>query len=68
MNNKKKLTPELMYDMGFWKGSYTNIWYHGEYGKIDDMIPYCIYINDYGIPRHRDILVKQYSAVHIKKI
>ena len=56
MKNKTKLTPELMFDMGFWKGSYTNIWYHGEYGKIDDVIPYGIYIDDCERPRYRDIL------------
>ncbi|MBO6273838.1 hypothetical protein J6O48_13860 [bacterium] len=56
MENKTKLTPELMYDMGFWKGSYTNIWYHSEYGKIDDFIPCGIYIDDCYRPRYRDIL------------
>ena len=56
MENKTKLTPELMFDMGFWKASYTNIWYHGEYGKIDDTIPCGIYIDDCERPRYRDIL------------
>lgn len=56
MKNKTKLTPELMFDMGFWKGSYTNIWYHGEYGKIDDIMSCGIYIDDCERPRYRDIL------------
>lgn len=57
MENKTKLTPELMYNMGFWKASYTNIWYHGEYGKFDDIIPCGIYIKfDYERPIYRDIL------------
>ena len=57
MENKTKLTPELMFDMGFWKGSYTNIWYHGKYGEFDDIVPCGIYIdNDCEIPRYRDIL------------
>ncbi len=57
MENKTKLTPELMHNMGFWKTSYTNIWYHGEHGEIDGIIPCGIHIdNDYERSRYRVIL------------
>ena len=56
MKEKTELTPELMFDMGFWKASYTNIWYHGEYGKINDTIPHGIRIDGCERARYRNIL------------
>lgn len=56
MKEKTKLTPELMHEMGFWKGSYTNIWYYGEYGEINHAIPHGIHIDDCEKPCYIDIL------------
>ena len=46
MKNKTKLTPELMHNMGFWKSSYINIWYHVKYGEIDNIIQWGIDIDE----------------------
>lgn len=56
MENKTVLTPELMFEMGFWKASYTNIWYYGERGEINHAIPQGIYIDDCENPCYIDIL------------
>lgn len=56
MKEKTELTPELMNEMGFWKGSYINIWYYGEYGEINHAIPHGIHIDDCERARYRDIL------------
>lgn len=53
---KTKLTPKLMTELGFWQGGYTSIWYHGEYGVIDENTPTGIYIENCERPRYRDIL------------
>ena len=56
MENKTELTPELMFEMGFWKTSYTNIWYYGEFGHINHAaIPRGIRIDDCERPRYRDL-------------
>ena len=56
MNNKTKLTPQLMTELGFWQSSYTSIWYHGEYGNGDVNMPTGIFIEDCERPRYRNIL------------
>lgn len=56
MKEKTILTPELMFDMGFWKAAYTNIWYYGEPGMIDENTPTGIYIANCERSRYRDIL------------
>lgn len=56
MENKTELTPELMFEMGFWKTSYTKIWYYGEFGEINNAIPHGIHIDVCERPRYRDIL------------
>lgn len=56
MENKTELTSELMNEMGFWKGSYCDIWYYGEYGEINHAIPLGINIDDCEKPHYVNIL------------
>ena len=53
---KIKLTPEIMGSLGFWKGSYTSIWYRGEFGSIDINMPGIYISNECERGRYRNIL------------